>query len=87
MARYSVEFRRSADKDLRRLDATTQRRVLRAIDALADDPRPAGCRKLQGGEDAYRIRVGDRRVVYTVHDAVLIVAIERVRHRREVYRQ
>ncbi|MGZ5477455.1 MAG: type II toxin-antitoxin system RelE family toxin [Thermoanaerobaculia bacterium] len=86
MARYAVEFRRSAEKDLRRLDPTTQRRVLRATDDLENDPRPPGCRKLQGSENAYRIRVGDYRVVYTVDDTVLIVAIERVRHRREVYR-
>ncbi|MCA1659084.1 MAG: type II toxin-antitoxin system RelE/ParE family toxin [Verrucomicrobiaceae bacterium] len=86
MARYTVEFRRSAEKDLRRLEPAVQRRVLRAADALADNPRPNGCRKLQGSENAFRIRVGDYRVIYTVDDAVLIVAIERVRHRREVYR-
>ncbi len=83
MARYAVEFRRSADKDLRRLDP--QGRVLRATENLAMNPRPSGCRKLQGSENAFRIRLGDYRIVYTVDDEVLIVAIERVRHRREVY--
>lgn len=86
MARYAVEFRRSADKDLRRLAPTVQRRVLRAAETLANNPRPNGCRKLQGSENAFRIRVGDYRIIYTVDDVVLIVAIERVRHRREVYR-
>jgi mRNA interferase RelE/StbE len=86
MARYAVEFRRSAQKDLGRLHPTVQRRVLRAAEGLAIDPRPRGCRKLHGSDDAFRIRVGDYRVVYTVDDAVLIVAIERVRHRGEVYR-
>ena len=86
MARYAVEFRRSADKDLRRLEPAVQRRVLRAAETLASNPRPNGCRKLQGRENAFRIRVGDYRVIYTVDDVVLIVAIERVRHRREVYR-
>lgn len=85
MARYAVEFRRSADKDLRRLDSATQRRVVRATENLAI-PRPSGCRKLQGSEAAFRIRVGDYRIIYTVDDTVLIVAIERVRHRREAYR-
>lgn len=47
---------------------------------------PAGCKKLHGSEDAYRIRVGDYRIIYTVDDGVLVVAIERIRHRREVYR-
>jgi mRNA interferase RelE/StbE len=63
-----------------------QRRVMRAVEALAGTPRPPGCRKLEGGEVVYRIRVGDYRVIYTVDDAVLVVAIERIRHRREVYR-
>ena len=86
MARYAIEFRRSADKDLRRLDSATQRRVVRATENLATNPRPSGCRKLPRSEDAFRIRVGDYRIIYTVDDTVLIVAIERVRHRREAYR-
>ncbi|MDQ6860815.1 MAG: type II toxin-antitoxin system RelE/ParE family toxin [Verrucomicrobiota bacterium] len=86
MARYVVEFRRGAEKDLRRLDAVVQRRVLRAVDNLAIDPRPLGCRKLQASDNAYRVRLGDYRIVYTIDDAVLIVAIERVRPRGEVYR-
>jgi len=86
MALYAVSFRRSAEKDLRKLDAALQRRVLHAIEELADDPRPPGCRKMQGGEDAFRIRLGDYRVIYTVDDSVKIVAVERIRHRREVYR-
>jgi len=86
MALYAVSFRRSAEKDLRRLDAASQQRVLRAANSLARNPRPSGCRKLHGSDNAFRIRVGDYRIVYTVDDEVLVVAIERVRHRREVYR-
>jgi mRNA interferase RelE/StbE len=86
MPEYAVSFRRSAEKDLRRLDATVRLRVMRAVETLAREPRPHGCRKLEGGEDAYRIRVGDYRVIYTVDDAVFVVAVERIRHRREVYR-
>ena len=86
MALYAVSFRRSAEKDLRRLDAATQQRVLRVTTSLARMPRPVGCRKLHGSDNAFRIRVGDYRIVYTVDDEVLVVAIERVRHRREVYR-
>jgi mRNA interferase RelE/StbE len=54
-----VSFRRSAEKDLRKLDAKLQNRVLRAVEPLEHNPRPDGCRKLQGSDDAYRIRVGD----------------------------
>ena len=86
MPDYAVSFRRSAEKDLHRLDATVQRRVIKAVEGLADTPRPSGCKKLQGSEDTYRIRVGDYRVIYSVDDSILIVAIERIRHRRDVYR-
>ncbi len=86
MAEYAVSLRRSADKDLRRLGAGTERRVLRAIDRLAMQPRPDGCRKLVGSEDACRIRIGDYRVIYTVDDEDREVVIESIRHRREAYR-
>ena len=86
MADYAVSFRRSAEKDLRRLDASVQTRVIRTVERLAHDPRPDGCKKLQGSDDVWRIRVGDYRVIYTVNDVVLVVAVERVRHRKDVYR-
>ena len=86
MAEYGVNFRRSADKDLRRLDAATERRVVRAIEELARQPRPTGCRKLVGSENAFRIRIGDYRVIYTVEDAVREIIIESVHHRRDAYR-
>ena len=53
--------------------------------ALAEDPRPLGCKKLKGRKDQWRIRVGDYRVVYTIDDAKLLVEVTRVRHRSEVY--
>jgi mRNA interferase RelE/StbE len=87
MARYAVSFRRSAEKDLQRLDAVVQVRVLEAVEGLAGNPRPWGFRKLQTRrDDALRIRVGDYRVIYTVDDRARVVTVERVRHRSEVYR-
>ena len=86
MPRYRIEFRPSAEKDLRRLDSTVRQRAIAAIWQLADDPRPSGCRKLLGGRNAYRIRVGDYRIIYTISDVLLVVGIQSIRHRREVYR-
>ena len=88
MALYTLSFRRSAEKDLQRLDETIQGRVVQAVEGLASNPRPFGFRKLQGQRrgDAFRIRVGDHRVIYTVDDKCKTVTVERVRHRREVYR-
>lgn len=58
-----------------------------AIDGLAENPRPPGCVKLQGGDELFRVRVGDYRIVYQIQDAVLVVLVVQVGHRREIYRQ
>ncbi len=60
------------------------RRVARAISALSTNPRPAGCRRLVGYDDLWRIRIGDYRVIYTIKDAELIVLALRIAHRSEV---
>jgi len=83
---YQVVIERRAEKDMGRLSAPIHRRVSDAILALASDPRPAGCRKLVGGSDDWRIRVGDYRVIYQIADTVRVVRVHRVRHRREAYR-
>jgi mRNA interferase RelE/StbE len=56
------------------------------VEALAGDPRPQGCEKLEGVRDLYRVRVGEYRVVYQVSDNILLVLVVRVAHRRDVYR-
>jgi mRNA interferase RelE/StbE len=56
------------------------------IDGLASEPRPHGVEKMSGEENAYRVRVGDYRIIYEIHDAFLIVVVIRGGHRREVYR-
>ena len=84
---YRIEIKASAAKEIAALPRHDQRRVVRAIEALADEPRPPGARKLVGGDDAYRVRVGDYRVVYQIRDDLLIVYVVRVGHRRDVYRR
>lgn len=85
MAAYSVLITRSAEKEIGRLPAGIRRLVVRRILTLADDPRPHGSQKF-AGEDKYRIRQGDYRVVYTIEDAIVTVTIVRVAHRSDVYR-
>ena len=86
MSEYRVVFVRSARRELERLEATTARRVISRIEALATDPRPHGCVKLQGAVDLWRIRIGDYRVVYAIDDDGRLVDIRVVRHRGDVYR-
>ena len=86
MASYRIEFTRSASKDLRSIDRQWIRRILEAVEALAGDPRPSGCKKLVGAENSYRIRVGDFRVIYEIQDGLLLVLVVKVGHRRDVCR-
>jgi len=83
---YRVFLERAAERDLSRLSAEIHDRVIAAIRALGDNPRPPGCRKLVGSKNDWRIRVGDYRVIYEIADAIRVVRVNRVRHRREVYR-
>lgn len=84
--RYRVEVARRAAKALATLPRQEQQRVRAAIDLLAEAPRPPGCVAMAGEKDSYRVRVGVYRIVYEVHDDVLLVQVARVGHRREVYR-
>lgn len=82
---YSLLILPSAEKDCDRLSREIYQRCQKAILKLEQDPRPPGCQKLVG-EDGYRIRVGDYRILYRIDDASKRVFIYRVKHRREVYR-
>jgi mRNA interferase RelE/StbE len=84
MARYSLTFRPSVARDLRGLPSVDVRRILRRIEALQDDPRPPGSVKL-AGQEAYRLRQGNYRILYTIEDDLLIVEIIKIGHRRNIY--
>ena len=86
-SRDGVEVARRAIKTLRALPVREQQRLRACIDLLAETPRPPGCVAMAGERDTYRVRVGDYRVVYEVHDRVLLVNVVRVGRRREVYRR
>ena len=81
---WTVSIQLPANRQLSKLDQTVRKRVGAAISALTVNPRPPGCKKLVG-VDAWRIRVGDWRVIYQIHDKQLIVIVVRVGHRRDVY--
>jgi len=83
---YTVVFARSARKELQALDRTVATRILKRIEALTREPRPSRCKKLEGTDNLWRIRIGDWRVVYSVDDNKSLVEISVIRHRREAYR-
>lgn len=86
MSRYEVLISRRAVRALASLPRSEQQRVRAAIDLLAENPRPPGCRPLKGEPGVYRVRVGDYRILYEVFDQRLVVHVVRVAHRRDVYR-
>jgi len=87
MASFRVVPKPSVEKDLRSLSKSTIIRVMKQIDALANEPLPRKALKLEGGEDLYRVRVGDYRIVYGIDRIAKLVTIHYVRHRRDVYRK
>ncbi|OGX38108.1 MAG: addiction module antitoxin [Omnitrophica WOR_2 bacterium RIFCSPHIGHO2_02_FULL_50_17] len=85
MGKYKVEIKRSAAKEIKAFPAPVVRKILAQIASLSEDPRPPQGLKLSG-EEKYRIRCGDYRVLYAIEDKVLTVYVVKVAHRREVYR-
>ena len=85
MANYKVELKRSAAKEIEKLPQKVLHRIIEKIQLLSTDPRPHGCKKLSG-EEKYRIRIGEYRVLYEIVDDRLIVYVVKVSHRKDVYR-
>lgn len=85
MSRYAVSINRRAQKNLAAVPTDLYERIKKALIALGDDPRPMGSRKLKT-RDAYRIRVGNYRVVYEIDDTKKTVTVLDVGDRKEIYR-
>lgn len=81
-----IELGPAAVRALKKLDRHALLRIQAALELLADDPRPPGAKKLAGGDGEWRVRTGDYRVIYEVHDDVLLVLVLSTGHRREIYR-
>ena len=84
---YRIEVAPAAVRQLRKLDPAARRRVQAAIELLAHQPRPSGAKKLAGGDGEWRVRTGDYRIVYEVHDDVLLVLVVAVGNRRGIYQR
>ena len=85
MNSYRVALTASAEKELHRLPTKAVARVMPRLEHLASAPRPPGCKKLKGGDNDWRIRVNDYRIVYVIDDTARTVDVTRIAHRREVY--
>ena len=83
---YTVTVAPSAARQLRKFDPQVRRRLQAAIELLRADPRPPAATQLVGGAGEWRVRTGDYRIIYEIHDAQLVVLVLRLGHRRDVYR-
>ena len=86
MGRYKIIFRKSVAKDLRPIPNSDLRKILAAIDSLSNEPRPSGTEKLSG-QNRYRLRRGNYRILYEVQDEEPVVVVVKVGHRGDVYRR
>lgn len=83
---YKIAISKKAFKELAALPVKVNTQIVKAIDGLKEEPRPAGCKKLKGeSEDIWRIRVGDYRILYFVDDSIRIVEIRRIGDRKDIY--
>jgi len=85
VAEYAIEIKPSARRELERLGDRLIARMIPKIEGLAANPRPAGCKKLRGYKDLWRIRVGDYRIIYIIDDGRKSLSVTRIAHRQEVY--
>lgn len=83
---YKVEILKGALKQLKKLSPELQERIQLKIDELAIEPRPNKVKKLINRENAYRIRVGDSRVIYDIFDDILVVNVVEIGHRSKIYK-
>lgn len=84
MANYKITFKSTVKKDFKNIPAKNAKRIFRKINSLADNPSGHGCEKLSG-QERYRARQGDYRIIYEIRDRTLVVHVVKVDHRSIVY--
>jgi len=86
MVSYKIEWRRSIKKDLKGISKSEIPKIIGAVQSLSEEPRPTGSKKLSGSEFTYRIRIGNYRVIYEIHDETILIEVVKLEHRKDVYK-
>lgn len=84
--KYKIEFKPSALKAFKKLNRQTQKRIIKKIDLLENDPMPLGIVKLKGSNNFYRLRAGDYRIIYTIEKDRLLILILKIGDRKDVFK-
>ena len=87
MGLYKITWKNSARNELKKLSRKVVPKILKAVESLSTNPFPAGVRKISGSEYAYRIRVGDYRIVYNIISSILVIEVIRIGHRKNIYKK
>ncbi|MBI2026887.1 MAG: type II toxin-antitoxin system RelE/ParE family toxin [Deltaproteobacteria bacterium] len=85
-AQYNIQFKPSVFKQLKQISSRDQKKIMRKIQELEENPRPFGLKKLVAEENLYRIRVGDYRIIYQIQDKILLILVIKIGHRKDIYR-
>jgi mRNA interferase RelE/StbE len=85
VSKYHLKIKRSAEKELEALPYKVILKIKADVLSLAEDPFPKGHKKLKGLKDMYRIRVGDYRIIYTIHPQIITIEILKIGHRKDIY--
>jgi mRNA interferase RelE/StbE len=83
---YSILLAPPAERQLKALAEPVQKRIVKRLKSLRENPRPQGIKKLAGEEDLYRIQEGDYRIIYTIQDKQLIILVVKIGDRKAIYR-
>lgn len=86
MSVYSIEVTGAARRQLKKINRANKQRILDRIESLAENPRPHGYKPLTDKENMFRVKIGDYRIVYEIHDKILLIIVLKVADRREIYR-
>jgi len=86
MVSFKIEYRTSVEKDIQKIPHKLLQKIIERIDHLSNNPYPIGCEKISGKYPYYRIRVNDYRIIYQVIEQKELIIIERIRHRKDVYK-
>lgn len=84
---YRIEYRPSVKKSLRKFPKTDQKRILDRIDAIAENLPDPATTKMKGNNNFHKIRIGDYRVIYEIHDDILVILVSKIGHRKNVYKR
>ena len=85
MAKYQIKINKRAERAFRKVPIKSVQAIRVKIRALANNPRPNGCKKLVASDNLYRVRVGNYRVLYTINDDVLIITVIKIGNRKDVH--